>query len=86
MTTLERLQNLLAREFDLTLEALVPAATLESLDIDSLRMIEILFGIEEAFGITVSAEQAEIRARVHTLGDLAAYVDELLAARGAATT
>ena len=86
MTTLERLQKLLAREFDLTAEALVPAATLESLDIDSLRMIEILFGIEEAFGVTVSAEQAEIRARVSTLGDLAAYVDELLAARGAPAT
>lgn len=86
MTTLERLQSLLARDFDLTAEALAPAATLESLDIDSLRMIEILFGIEDAFGITVSAEQAEIRARVHTLGDLAAYVDELLAAREASTT
>ena len=83
MTTLERLQALLARDFDLTAEKLAPAATLESMDIDSLRMIEILFGIEEAFGITVTAEQAEIRARVHTLGDLAAYVDELLAARGA---
>lgn len=86
MTTLERLQALLAREFDLTKEALAPGATLESLDIDSLRMIEILFGIEEAFGITVTAEQAEIRARVSTLGDLAAYVDELLAERGAPAT
>jgi acyl carrier protein len=86
MTTLERLQKMLAREFDIATESLVPAATLESLDIDSLRMIEILFGIEEAFGITVSAEQAEIRARVSTLGDLAAYVDELLAARKAAAT
>ena len=81
MTTLERLQALLAREFDLEARVLVPAATLESLDIDSLRMIEILFGIEEAFGFTVTAEQGEIRARVRTLGDLAAYVDELLAAR-----
>jgi acyl carrier protein len=86
MTTLERLQALLAREFDLAADALVPAATLESLDIDSLRMIEILFGIEEAFGITVSAEQAEIRARVRTLGDLAAFVDEQVAARRVAAT
>ena len=84
MTTLERLQALLARDFDLASEALAPAATLESLDIDSLRMIEILFGIEESFGITVSAEQAEIRARVRTLGDLATYVDELVAAQAAA--
>ena len=76
MTTLERLQSMLARDFQLDAGALVPAAT--------LRMIEILFGIEEAFGITVSAEQAEIRARVHTLGDLAAFVDEQLAGGRAA--
>jgi acyl carrier protein len=81
MTTLERLQEMLARDFDLARDALLPEATLESLDIDSLRMIEILFTLEDAFGITVTAEQSEIRARVRTLGDLAAYVDELVAAR-----
>jgi acyl carrier protein len=84
MTTLQRLQSMLADDFEIGVEALVPAATLESLDIDSLRMIEIVFRIEEAFGITVSAEQPEIRARVRTLGDLAAFVDELLAAQGTA--
>jgi acyl carrier protein len=46
-------------------------------------MIEILFTLEEAFKITVTAEQSEIRERVKTLGDLAAYVDELVAARAA---
>ena len=85
MSTLERLQALLARDFELAPAVLVAEATLESLDIDSLRMIEILFSVEDAFGITVSAEQAEIRARVHTLGDLARYVDELVAAKGGAT-
>ena len=77
MTTLERLQEMLARDFDLDRARLVPDATLESLDIDSLRMIEILFTIEDTFKITVAPEQSEIRARVKTLGDLAAYVDEL---------
>jgi acyl carrier protein len=81
MTTLERLQALLARDFELAPGTLVPAATLESLDIDSLRMIEILFSVEEAFGISVPAEPGEIRARVRTLGDLAGYIDELLAAK-----
>ena len=79
MTTLERLQEMLARDFDLDRARLVPDATLESLDIDSLRMIEILFTIEDTFKVTVAAEQSEIRARVKTLGDLAAYVDELAA-------
>jgi len=84
VSTLERLQTLLARDFDLAPAVLVANATLESLDIDSLRMIEILFSVEDTFGITVPAEQAEIRARVRTLGDLAQYVDELVTARAGA--
>ena len=81
MTTLARLQALLAQDLGKELESIEPSATLESLEVDSLRMIELVFSIEEAFGITVTAEPAEIRARVQTLGDLAAYVDELLAAK-----
>ena len=80
MTTLERLQALLARDFGIAPAALDPAATLESLDIDSLRMIEILFCIEDEFKVTVSAEQAELRVRLKTLGDLAGYIDTLLSA------
>lgn len=77
MTTLERLQALLARDFGVPREALVPEATLEALQVDSLRLIEILFVIEEEFGISVPAEHAELKARLHTLGDLAQYVESL---------
>ena len=86
MTTLERLQALLARDFGLAPAALDAAATLESLDIDSLRMIEILFCIEDEFKVTVSAEQAELRARLKTLGDLAAYIETLAAGAPKAAT
>jgi acyl carrier protein len=79
MSTLERLSALLQRDFQLAPEALVPQATLESLEIDSLRMIEILFCIEEEFGITVAAEPSELRERLRTLGDLATFVDSLAA-------
>ena len=84
MSTLERLRSLLERDFQLAPSALVAEATLESLDIDSLRMIEILFSIEDEFKITIPAEQAQIRERVKTLGDLAAYIDEILATPGKA--
>lgn len=84
MTTLERLQALLARDFEIDRAALVPQATLESLDIDSLRMIEILFCVEEEFRITVSSEQNELRARLKTLGDLAGYIDSVAAGQGKA--
>lgn len=80
MTTRQKLNDLLARDFEIAPEKLVPEATLESLDIDSLRMIEIVFSIEEVFGISVPGEQNELRERVKTLGDLAAYIDTLLPA------
>lgn len=83
MSTLERLQALLQRDFGVPAQALRPEATLEALQIDSLRLIEILFCIEEEFAISVPAEHAELKARLRTLGDLAGYVDSLAAARGA---
>jgi acyl carrier protein len=82
--SLARLRDLLAKDFAIDPARLVPAATLADLEIDSLRMIEIAFSVEDAFGITVSAEPAELMARVKTLGDLAAYVDGEVAARGTA--
>ncbi|HEX4779504.1 MAG TPA: phosphopantetheine-binding protein [Usitatibacter sp.] len=80
MTTVERLREMFAHDFDLPAASLTPDATLESLGIDSLRMIEILFAIEDAFKVTVRAEPAELRTRLKTFGDLAVYVDELAAA------
>lgn len=79
MTTLERLQALLQKDLDLAPERLVPDARLEDLDIDSLRLIEILFEVEDAFAITVPTGEGELRARLVTVGDLAAYIDSLVA-------
>ena len=83
MSTAKRLGALLARDFGVAADALRPDATLESLDIDSLRMIEILFCIEEEFGISVQAEPTELRARLKTFGDLADYIDTLAKDGGA---
>jgi acyl carrier protein len=79
MNTFERLTALLQRDFDVKPDAARADATLESLDIDSLRMIEIVFCIEEEFGISVSAEPAELRTRLRTFGDLVEYIDSLVA-------
>jgi acyl carrier protein len=81
MSTLDRLRALLARDFAFKPEALEPGATLESLGVDSLQMLEILFNIEEEFKISVPSDPALAGGRVKTLGDLAAYVDELVVAR-----
>jgi len=84
MTTLERLQALLAKDFDLPPEKLERDARLEDLEIDSLRMIEIMFSVEDAFKITIPAEQAELKARLTTFGDLVDYIDGLVAEKPAA--
>lgn len=83
--TLDRLATLLHRDFAIPRESLVADATLESLQIDSLRMIEILFSIEDEFGISVPDEASqEMKTGVRTLGDLAQRL-EALAGGGART-
>ena len=79
MTTFERLQGLLTKDFDIPAEKLRREARLEDLEIDSLRMIEILFSVEDAFKITVPAEQSELKARLKTFGDLVDYIESLAA-------
>jgi len=80
MTAPERLRDLLAKEFAIEPARLVPDARLEDLDIDSLRMIEIAFSVEDAFGVKIDEEPAQLMARIRTLGDFAAYVEGLAAA------
>ena len=82
MSTLEKLRALLARDFEVPVERLEREALLEDLEIDSLRLIEIVFSVEEAFAIAVPAEQAELRTRLRTFGDLVDYIDALVREKG----
>lgn len=77
MSTLERLAALLARELAVDPARLVPGVTLAELEVDSLRMIELAFAVEDEFGVTIGAEPCELMARVNTLADFADYVDDL---------
>lgn len=79
MSTLESLQELLMKDYALTREQLVPEADLGSLGIDSLGLVELIFAAEDRFGIQIPNEDVALR----TLGDVAAYVDRLLAERRA---
>jgi acyl carrier protein len=77
VSSLQRLSRLLERDFAIPAASLTADATLESLDIDSLRLIEIAFAVEDEFGVTMPQDQNEIRERVKTLGDLAELIDGL---------
>ena len=75
MTTLERLQDILIRDYGVAREAICADAALEPFGVDSLGMMELLFEIEKEFGITIPNEQVELS----TVGQVVTYIDRLAA-------
>ena len=77
MTTLERLSRIMVQRYKLDPAQLTPDQPLASLGIDSLGMVEMLFFIEEEFGVQFPSEGVTFG----TLGEAAKYVDDLIAAQ-----
>jgi acyl carrier protein len=75
MTTLELLQGILIKEYKLGPDRLVPEATLADLGIDSLDLVDLIFKIEDHFGLNI---KDDVSRPLVTLSDVAAYIDELL--------
>jgi acyl carrier protein len=76
MSTLETLQDLLIREYKLTREQLAPDAQLSALGVDSLGMLELMFQIEDRFGITLPDDNPT---NLLTVNDVVVYIDKLVA-------
>jgi acyl carrier protein len=74
-TTFDRLCALLVKDHALTLDQLTPDTPLESLGIDSLGTVELLWSVEDALNIRLPAELVDLP----TLGDVVRYVDEIIA-------
>ena len=77
-TTLESLRKIIARDFEVDPQLLQGDAQLQDFAIDSLGVIEIMFAVEEEFGITVPPEPPDTRSSINTLDDLVHYVDHLV--------
>lgn len=71
--------NLFAETFGLAEEKLLPGATLESLGLDSLAVIEFLFQVEDQFGIQIP-DQANPPG---TLGEMVQMIEPLMPKRPA---
>jgi acyl carrier protein len=76
MSTLEILQDLLMKEYRLTREQLAPDALLATVGVDSLGLIELMFQIEDRFGISLPEEKPPLMV---TVSDLVAYIDQIVA-------
>ena len=78
MTPYAFLAETLAEKYDVERDVISPEATLTELGLDSLTIVELLFDVEDEFGIEVPEE----RATFETLAEAAALVEELLQAKG----
>ena len=74
MTTYDWLCALLVKEYKLAPERLSLDGPLEDLGVDSLGIAELLFNVEDAFGITLPPNPVQLP----TLGDVVRYIDELV--------
>ena len=73
-STFDRLRSILARDYKVDPEWIKPESTLESLDIDSLGAVEMLFTIEDEFAVKVTKEPVDLR----TVADVVAYIDRMV--------
>jgi acyl carrier protein len=75
MSSLQTIQAMMVKQFDLKLEDLTPDATLEGLGLDSLSVIEFTFNLEDELKITMPEERVELK----TLQDVVNLVDKIVA-------
>jgi acyl carrier protein len=70
---------MMVEQFDLKQEDLTPEATLESLGLDSLSVIEFMFNLEDELKIKLPDERVEIK----TLQDVTNLVDRIVTEQSA---
>lgn len=83
MDTFERLKKVLIEKFDIEEKQVMPDATPESLGLDSLDFIEVLFELEDEFGVRIGND-AKDQPKMDTLADVVKSLDTLVAKQGAA--
>ncbi len=81
----ERVTQIIAEQAMLDPEAINPETTLDDLGLDSLSLVEVVFGIEEAFDISVPFNANEPTASdfdISKVAHIVAGVKQLIAAKG----
>jgi acyl carrier protein len=73
-TILERLRQILAKEFEVVPELIQPTARMDQLAIDSLAVIEVMFMLEDEFKISFPQDPGVLE----TIGDLVTAIDQLV--------
>lgn len=86
MKSFEGLCEILAKDYQLSPEQMLPETRLADLEIDSLGVIELIFAIEEKFNVTATDADSNSARDFATLQDVSNYIDRLIAQRDAPAT
>ncbi len=81
----KRVTQIIAEQAMLDPEAIKPETTLDDLGLDSLALVEVVFGIEEAFDISVpfnANEPAASNFDISKVAHIVAGVKQLIAVKG----
>jgi acyl carrier protein len=78
-TTFETMKRIIVKDYELAPERLMPDTPLADIELDSLAITELIFALEDEFNVTAKTNGQGMQ----TLGDIAAYVDQLIAERDA---
>ena len=78
MSTLDTLQDILVRDYGLPRERLSADARLDTLGMDSLSLLELMFKIEDGFHVKIPGDPLT---GLRTVQDVVAYIDGLIADR-----
>ena len=81
MNTIDTLEDILVRDYQVARTRLTPDAPLSALGIDSLGLLELMFKIEDRFHVKIPGDTPD---DLHTLQDVVRYVDGLIEKRPAA--
>jgi acyl carrier protein len=82
MGTLEALQDILVRDYGLPRDRLSADAVLDTLGMDSLSLLELMFKIEDGFHVKIPGDPPS---GLRTVQDVVVYIDGLIADRSAKT-
>jgi len=80
----ERVRTIIAQQAMLDIDTVRPEARLADLGLDSLMLVETIFGIEESFDISVpfnANDPSQSRFDLSTVGAVIAGVEALIAAQ-----
>ena len=78
-TTFETMKRIIIKDYELAPERLTPDTPLADIELDSLALTELIFSLEDEFNVTAKTNGQGMQ----TLGDIASYIDQLIAERDA---